>query len=712
MISKIGVSLVLLVLSFTVSASENLEAIAYVKDSLSTDSAVSNETIESRQETPSLRLLEFEFQLFKNYKEKKNASNTLETGSVKLQWKTPLYGPHFLTYGEEGKPLSDIILPDSATSIILDSLPENVFMVATVHKGLPNQSTQFSEALKFHTISKTAFKFLSSKSGEGSTELYWGINADHFVNKGYTKALIKYNTKVGKKHQTREWEYVIVDLEDLKYELEDLMGNTDYVYNIGIPKDGNVVEALHDIMEGKTVGIIWSKEGKFKPKRTWGFVKFLMLIGALGFFIFGMKLMSEGLQRAAGNKLRQVLGSMTSNRVKGVFSGFLITGIVQSSSATTVMTVSLVNAGLLTLVQSAGIMMGANIGTTITGWLISTFGFKVSLSDYSLMMIAIALPMFFVRSPKIKAWGQALMGFAILFWGLGELKGMVPKLDIHNPIVQFFADFQDSFFGPVMFVLLGALVTVIIQSSSASMALTLAMVAGGIIPFQAAAAMILGENIGTTITAELASLIGNVHAKRSARIHSMFNVIGVVWMLFAIPLVLPFVVDIMMNLDIISADPFIANEEGKEAATLALAGFHTVFNLTNVLLLIWFVPQLVNFAIKSVKSKGDNDEEFHLDYITTGALATAELSLLEAKKEVAKFGKITSRMNGFVSDLLTEKEKKKKSKLYQKIQKYEDITDRVEVEIANYLSKVSQSEMTDSESIRVRSMLSITNDFG
>ena len=288
---------------------------------------------------------------------------------------------------------------------------------------------------------------------------------------------------------------------------------------------------------------------------------------------------------------------------------------------------------------------------------------------------------------------------------------MVPKLDAHNPIVTFFTDFQDTaFLGPIMFVLLGALVTVVIQSSSASMALTLTMVVGGIIPFEAAAAMILGENIGTTITAELASLIGNVHAKRSARIHSMFNIIGVVWMLIAIPYFLPLVANVMESMHMISADPYSTSEEGLGAAVLVLAGFHTAFNLTNVLLLIWFVPQLVNAAIKTVKSKGDADEEFHLDYITTGVLATAELSLLEAKKEVAKFGQITGRMNGFVQELLTEKDKKKKSKLYSKVKKYEDITDRVEVEIASYLSKVSQGEMTDSESIRVRSMLSITND--
>ncbi|MDC3352293.1 Na/Pi symporter, partial [Crocinitomicaceae bacterium] len=276
----------------------------------------------------------------------------------------------------------------------------------------------------------------------------------------------------------------------------------------------------------------------------------------------------------------------------------------------------------------------------------------------------------------------------------------VPSLGTDSSIVQFFIDFKDVWYGPLMFVFLGALVTVVIQSSSAAMALTMTMVAGGVIPFEVASAMILGENIGTTITAELASLIGNVHAKRSARIHSLFNIIGVAWAILLFPFILKGIALF------IEGDPY--SDGG--SANLALAIFHSSFNTINVLLLLPFVPWLVRIAEKTVKSRGGADEEFHLDYIGSGMMGTPEMSIFEAKKEVAKFGEITSRMSGFTQDLLTEQNKKKKNKLHEKIEKYEEITDRVEVEVASYLAKVSEGEMSESTAERVRAMNSIVND--
>ena len=259
----------------------------------------------------------------------------------------------------------------------------------------------------------------------------------------------------------------------------------------------------------------------------------LTLLGALGFFIYGMKIMSEGIQKAAGNKLRQILSAMTKNRFFGVFTGFLITALVQSSSATTVMTVSFVNAGLLSLVESAGVMMGANIGTTITAWLISIFGFKVKIASIALPIIAIGLPMMFSKKSKTKAMAEFLIGFALLFMGLDALKHSVPDLRQNPEILAFLSGFTDmGILSTLMFIGIGTIITIVLQSSSAAMALTLVMCNNGWIPFETAAAMVLGENIGTTITAELASLVGNVHAKRSARIHSMFNIIGVTWMIF------------------------------------------------------------------------------------------------------------------------------------------------------------------------------------
>ena len=444
-----------------------------------------------------------------------------------------------------------------------------------------------------------------------------------------------------------------------------------------------------------------------------GIIEFLTLIGALGFFIYGMKVMSDGIQKAGGGKLRQILGGMTSNRYFGVGTGFLITAILQSSSATTVMTVSFVNAGLLTLVESAGVMMGANIGTTVTAWIISILGFKVKISAIALPIIAFGMPMMFAKKTKTKNWGEFLVGFALLFIGLSELKNAVPDIKNNPEVLNFLAGFADiSFLSRLMFVGVGTLLTIVVQSSTAAMALTLVLCNTGVIPFEVAAAMVLGENIGTTITAELASLVGNVHAKRSARIHSMFNIIGVTWMLILMPYALDIVEYISMNY-FGSISPYTAVDGWGDSISpvpIALSIFHTGFNLLNVLILIWFVPALVRIAERSVKSQGDMDEEFHLEHIGGGVMQTAELSILEAQKEVIKFGDITSRLYSMIPELMQEKDGKKFDRLMKKIRKYEDITDRMEVEIANYLSKAAQGEMSDSASIKVRSMISIIND--
>ncbi|HAW19979.1 MAG TPA: Na/Pi cotransporter [Flavobacteriales bacterium] len=432
----------------------------------------------------------------------------------------------------------------------------------------------------------------------------------------------------------------------------------------------------------------------------------LELLGSLGFFIYGMKVMSEGIQKAAGTRLRQILGAMTKNRFFGVLTGFFITSLVQSSSATTVMTVSFVNAGLLSLVESAGVMMGANIGTTITAWIVSYFGFKFKIVAVALPIIAVGLPMLLLGKQKAKSWGEFLIGFALLFMGLDALKHAVPDLKQNPEILSFLTSFADGgILTSLLFVLVGTVITIVVQSSSAAMALTLVMCHNGWIPFPVAAAMVLGENIGTTITAELASLVGNVHAKRSARIHSMFNIIGVTWMVLLLPFALDgiawFSTAVMGN-----ASPF----ENSESIPFALSYFHTFFNLTNVLLLIWFVPVLVRVAIKSVPSKGDDDEETHLEYIGAGLMGTSELSILEAKKEVVKFSEIAERHVRMVHDLLLEKDNKKKKKLFKRIKKYEDITDRIEAEITEYLTKVSTKQLSDESSTIVRIMLSIIND--
>ena len=429
------------------------------------------------------------------------------------------------------------------------------------------------------------------------------------------------------------------------------------------------------------------------------------IFGALAFFIFGMKMMSEGIQRAAGSQMRNILRSMTKNRYLGVLTGFFITALVQSSSATTVMTVSFVNAGLLSLVESAGVMMGANIGTTITGWVVSLLGFKLKLATYSIPIFAIGVPMLFSKKGNLKYWGEFLIGFAILFLGLSYLKDSVPDLKNNPEVLSFLANFTDwGFFSRLFFVFVGTLVTIIVQSSSAAMAITLTLCAQGILPFEVAAAMILGENIGTTITAELASLVGNTNAKRSARIHSMFNVIGVTWMVILLPVILPILSNIAQDLFGIQ-DPF----QSAEDMPIALSAFHTFFNLTNVLMLLAFVPWLVKMAIKTVPEKDGEESIETLKFIDT-LNRTPELATVEIQKEVARYGEITSRMLGFTKELINSPDSSKKETLISKLKKYEEITDKFEEEIIAYVTKLSDKEMTQKTSVRLRSFMNICND--
>lgn len=434
------------------------------------------------------------------------------------------------------------------------------------------------------------------------------------------------------------------------------------------------------------------------------FFDVLTLIGSLGFFIYGMKIMSEGIQKVAGSKMRQILRAMTSNRFMGVLTGFLLTTLVQSSSATTVMVVSFVNAGLLSLVESIGVIMGANIGTTITAWIISIVGFKVKIAALAFPIIAFGFPLLFSSRTNIKSWGEVILGFAILFMGLEALKSSVPDLKSNPEILEFLTHYTDSgIFSTLLFIGIGTVLTIIVQSSSASMALTLVMANQGWISFDLAAAMVLGENIGTTITANIAALVGNVHAKRAARAHLIFNITGVIWVLLVFPFFLEGIDAYMVRYHDVS--PFAT----PEAMPVALSIFHTTFNIINVLLMVGFVKFIANTVIKLVSSKGE-DEEFRLEYISTPIMATPEISLEEARKEIAKFAELTARMSGFVQALVVKKKVKTRTKLMKRVKKYEEITDRVELEIADYLSKVSTSNLSSKSSLRLRGMLAIIND--
>lgn len=657
------------------------------------DLEVTDSIVENLIQVQTIEAVGFDYE-FENDKDSMTLK-PFKIGTATLTWEKIGNSMEFnFNYRALGETVWETIkIPAKAVELVINDLEENVIFeyVITSNGTTPEIGDSY-----FNTFSESLFKNNSTKEKEEAVDIMWAISNDQLnqILSLYPDATysLRYNTKIGAKQNKDDkskapWiEENQIDINTVKFKLSDLAGGEKYVYKVGL----NFGE--------KT---FWSKKGKFATERTWGIFRLLVLIGALGMFIFGMKIMSEGLQKAAGSSLRNMLGAITSNRIKGVITGLGITSVVQSSSVTTVMVVSFVNAGLMTLRQSVGVMMGANIGTTMTAWLILVFGFKVSISSYALILIAFGAPMLFFSKGKIKIWASVIIGFALLFMGLGELKDAVPTLGVDSGLVQFFIEYRDSgLLGTLMFIGLGTLVTVVIQSSSAAMALTMTMVAGGVLPFEVAAAMILGENIGTTITAQLAALIGNVHAKRAARIHAIFNLIGVLWMILVFHWFLDGIAYFM------DADPF----TNPEAANMGIAIFHTTFNIANVVLLIWFTPWLVQVAERTVKSKGSADEEFHLDYIGSGMMGTPDLSIYEAKKEVAKFGELTSRMSGFTQSLLTEQNKKVKSKLHDKVEKYEEITDRVEIEVATYLAKVSEGEMSEETAERVRSMNSIVND--
>ncbi len=437
---------------------------------------------------------------------------------------------------------------------------------------------------------------------------------------------------------------------------------------------------------------------KFTP------VDFLELIGSLGIFLFGMKMMSESLQKVAGSKLRNILAAMTSSRIKGVFTGLLITAIIQSSSATTVMVVSFVNAGLLSLLESIGVVMGANIGTTITAWIISILGFKIKISALSLPLIGLSVPLLFSKISRRKSIGEIILGFALIFLGLEYMKGSVPDIRSNTEILSFLSNYTDlgilSYF---IFLAIGTLLTVIIQSSSATMALTLVMASNGWIGFDTAAALVLGENIGTTITTNLAATVANVSAKRAARAHLIFNTFGVLWMTLVFPLFLKGIDWLVIEMG--SESPFISSK----SLPIALSLFHTTFNLLNVFILIWFVPLIQKTVIKLVRSKED-DEEFNLMFIKTGLLSTSELSLLQAKKEIIFYSDHTAKMFKIVRKQLFETKDSDFEKRVGKIEKYEDVSDKIELEIANYLTLITEGELSEDGSKRIKAYLNIIDN--
>lgn len=473
---------------------------------------------------------------------------------------------------------------------------------------------------------------------------------------------------------------------------------------------------------------------------------FLGLLGAVGLFLYGMKVMSEGLQKAAGDRLRNILSAMTRNRFTGTVTGFFITALIQSSSASTVMVVSFVNAGLMTLAQSMAVIMGANVGTTFTAWIIALFGFKVDISAFALPLIGLAIPLLFSSKSRTKSIGEFTIGFAFLFMGLDMISKYVPDLQSNPEMFEFLQRYASLGFGSVLiFCLVGLVVTMVIQSSAATFAITLIMCSKGWIDFPLACALVLGSNIGTTITPLLASMSGNVAAKRTAMGHLLFNFLGTLWVLAVF---YPFVnLNTWITEEIGQGDPTAlfkyvndlkanspdiynqlytgslptANGEILRHQTIisqlqisvsfGLSIFHTVFNLVNLSIMIWLTKVYVKIVEFLVPARHNGDDEFQLKFISGGILSASELNISQAEKEISVFAERVARMLPMAQELITTKDGSDDfNKVYSRLEKYEEISDRMEIEIANYLNRCAEGRLSNESKRRIAAMLSIDSE--
>ena len=448
------------------------------------------------------------------------------------------------------------------------------------------------------------------------------------------------------------------------------------------------------------------------------FLQVLTLLGALGMFLYGMNMMSSGLQKAAGNRLRGLLTAMTSSPFKGVMTGLGITSIIQSSSATTVMVVGFVNASLLTLNQAVGVIMGANIGTTVTAWMVSLLGFKADISIFAVPLMALGFIMSIAKSEKYKNISEFIIGFSLLFLGLSLMKNSVPDLRETPEILSFIQQWTGYGFGSVLiFLVFGTVLTLVLQSSSATMALTLIMMSLGWIPFDMAAAMVLGENIGTTITANIAAAVGNPNARRAALAHTFFNVFGVIW---ALALFRPFLSLVGIIITWLGyPNPALIDyaagiEAGSAESTAALYGvsmLHTLFNTFNTCILIWFIPLIVRFVTWAIKDKPEDEEQtVRLKFINAGPIGTAELALTEAKNEICHFAQICHNGLDYIRSAVHATDEDKFEFYRKKLVKYEEIADRIEYEIATFLNALPEENISEDARQQVKAMYKIIGE--
>ena len=447
-------------------------------------------------------------------------------------------------------------------------------------------------------------------------------------------------------------------------------------------------------------------------------MQLLTLLGALGMFLYGMNLMSLGLQKAAGSKMRSFLTAMTSNPFKGVMTGLGITTVIQSSSATTVMTVGFVNAGLLTLSQAVGVIMGANIGTTVTAWLVAWLGFKADISLFAVPLMAVGFILSLSKQDKRRHISELIVGFSLLFLGLSLMKESVPDLKETPEVLAFIQDWTSYGFGSVLiFLVFGTILTLVLQSSSATMALTLIMVNMGWIPFDMGAAMVLGENIGTTITANIAASVGNANARRAALAHTLFNVFGVCWalLLFRPLLMLVGTTITWMGLpnpvDIVHSSEIAMTSDESMSTLYGISMLHTLFNLFNTFILIWFVNVIVKIVMHVIKDKkGTEEDVVKLKYINAGPLSTAEVAVGQARNEVIHFAEISRRGIGFIRRAIEAKNDKEFEEARQKLVKYEEISDRIEYEIAAFLNSLPEDSISEQTRTETKRMYKIIGE--
>ncbi len=475
---------------------------------------------------------------------------------------------------------------------------------------------------------------------------------------------------------------------------------------------------------------------------SYSFLDFLGLLGAVGLFLYGMKVMSEGLQKAAGDRLRNILSAMTRNRFTGTLTGFLITALIQSSSASTVMVVSFVNAGLMSLAQSMAVIMGANVGTTFTAWIIALFGFKVNISAFVLPLIGLSIPLLFTKKSRNKSIGEFLIGFAFLFMGLDMISRYVPDLQSNPEMFAFLERYASmGYLSVLIFVGVGILLTMVIQSSAATFAITLIMCSKGWIDFNLSCALVLGSNIGTTITPILASMSGNVAAKRTAMGHLLFNLLGTLWVLC---LYYPFVnlnvwltealgqgnpealAGFVKHIEVTQPDIYnhlfdnslpaghdvaVKVASLQQSVSIGLSIFHTVFNLINLSIMIWFTNLYVRIVERLVPAKHKEDEEFQLKFISGGLMNASELNIAQAEKEIAVYAERVQRMIGMAQELVHTKEDTEEfSNNFSRLEKYEDISDRMEIEIAHYLNRCSEGRLSNEGKLKIAGMLRIVSE--